>query len=213
MSDFKFTCPHCQQHLSVDSSMVGTQVACPTCSGTLIVPEPPTSHPRHSLAPTEVGGICPYCRAEIAPTDRTRVCPACHTPHHADCWKENKGCTVFGCSMAPPDEEKIAVTLPSGAQAHRQALTPQPPVSAYRPKTNAPGAVSSLVWGILGFFLCGLILGIVAISNANKAKKLIREQPDTYTGEGLATAGLVIGIIDLVAWALILIANIANAGV
>lgn len=107
MSDFKFTCPHCQQHLSADSSMVGTEVACPTCSGRLIVPEPPTSQPRVTPPRSEVGGTCPYCRAEITPTDRTRVCPACHTPHHADCWKENKGCTVFGCSMAPPDEEKI----------------------------------------------------------------------------------------------------------
>jgi len=109
--------------------------------------------------------------------------------------------------MAPPDEEKIAVALPAETHTYRQA----PPVAAYRPKVNAPGASSSLVWAILGLPTCGLILGIVAISNANKAKRLIREQPDAYTGEGLATAGLVIGIIDLVAWALIIIANIAKA--
>lgn len=107
MRDFKFTCPNCQQRLSADSSMVGTEVVCPTCSGRLIVPEPPTA--KSSDSRTEVGGTCPYCRAEIFPTDRTRVCPACHTPHHADCWEENKGCTVFGCSMAPPDEEKISL--------------------------------------------------------------------------------------------------------
>jgi hypothetical protein len=109
--------------------------------------------------------------------------------------------------MAPPDEEKIAVTLPAETHTHRHA----PPVTTYRPRVNAPGASSSLVWAILGLFCCGLIFGIVAISNANNAKKLIREQPDAYTGEGLATAGLVIGIIDLVAWGLIIIANIANA--
>jgi DNA-directed RNA polymerase subunit RPC12/RpoP len=126
MSDFKFTCPHCQQHLSADSSMVGSEVACPTCSGRLIVPEPPTSQPRVTHPRSEVGGTCPYCRAEITPTDRTRVCPACHTPHHADCWKENKGCTVFGCSMAPPDEEKISL---AGAvsSAPRVVGTVQPP--------------------------------------------------------------------------------------
>ena len=54
---------------------------------------------------------------------------------------------------------------------------------------------------ISGLFSCGIfgIVGIVAIVTANKAKKLIREQPDLYDGDGLATAGLVIGIIDL-AW-------------
>ena len=114
--------------------------------------------------------------------------------------------------MAPPDEEKIAVSLPAESQARQQSAGASAPRPQYRPKTNAPGASSSLVRAILGFFFCGLILGLVAISNANKAKKLIQSQPDVYTGEGLATAGLVIGIIDLVAWALILIAKIANAG-
>ena len=54
--------------------------------------------------------ICPYCRTEIASTDRVKVCPTCETPHHEDCWIENKGCTVYGCTMAPPDEEKISIT-------------------------------------------------------------------------------------------------------
>ena len=109
MSDFKFPCPHCQQHLSADSSMVGTEVACQACSGILIVPEPPQSPVLPFSSQVTVGGVCPYCRSEISHSDRMRVCPACHTPHHADCWKENKGCTVFGCTMAPPDEEKISL--------------------------------------------------------------------------------------------------------
>jgi len=132
MSDVRLTCPHCKQHLAADSSMVGTQVACPTCSGTLIVSERPASQPRPSSPPTEAGGICPYCRAEIAPTDRTRVCQACRTPHHADCWEENKGCTVFGCSMAPPDEEKISL---AGAVA-----SAPPAVAAAQPSPIAVGS-------------------------------------------------------------------------
>jgi len=37
-------------------------------------------------------------------------CPGCGTPHHADCFAENGGCTVFGCSQAPADEAKVTVT-------------------------------------------------------------------------------------------------------
>jgi|GEM_PF-1712994 len=72
------------------------------------------------------------------------------------------------------------------------------------PMTNAPGAVQSLVFGILGLVICGVIFGPLAISRANSAKREIAFNP-TYGGGGLATAGLVLGIIDLVAWGLVLV--------
>ena len=52
--------------------------------------------------------VCPYCRTEIADTERLD-CPGCATPHHPECFAENSGCTVFGCSKAPADETKISV--------------------------------------------------------------------------------------------------------
>lgn len=75
------------------------------------------------------------------------------------------------------------------------------------PKTNAPGAVAALVCGIIGFFVCGLILGIVAISKANAAKRAIEADP-TLGGGGMATAGLVLGILDLVAWGILVLIRI-----
>ena len=53
---------------------------------------------------------CPYCRAPIEPEDESTLCEACATLHHADCYSENGGCTVFGCSKAPVDEPKISVS-------------------------------------------------------------------------------------------------------
>jgi hypothetical protein len=77
----------------------------------------------------------------------------------------------------------------------RQAQTPDGVYAG--PTVNAPGAVASLVCGILGFFICGLILGIIAITKAQEAKRAIAADP-RYTGAGMATAGMVLGIIDLV---------------
>ena len=52
--------------------------------------------------------VCPYCRTEINHADGEQTdCPGCSTPHHSDCFAENGGCTVFGCSHAPVDEPKI----------------------------------------------------------------------------------------------------------
>ena len=59
-------------------------------------------------------------------------------------------------------------------------------------------ATSSLVCGIVGLFVAGIILGIVAIAQGNKAKQL------GYQG-GKATAGIVLGIIDIVLVVLLLI--------
>ena len=79
------------------------------------------------------------------------------------------------------------------------------PDGIYRgPQQTAPGATASLVYGILGFFICGIIFGIVAIVKAKDAKTLIATDP-RYGGGGMATAGMVLGIIDLVAWVLIII--------
>ena len=38
--DLNFHCPGCNQELSVDDSMVGTQVGCPSCGDIITVPEP-----------------------------------------------------------------------------------------------------------------------------------------------------------------------------
>lgn len=54
--------------------------------------------------------VCPYCRCPVEVADREQtVCAGCGTPHHSDCYAENGGCTVFGCSAAPPDEPKLNV--------------------------------------------------------------------------------------------------------
>jgi hypothetical protein len=45
MSDFKFSCPTCGQHISCDTSNVGMTVACPACNTALVVPPPPQAAP------------------------------------------------------------------------------------------------------------------------------------------------------------------------
>lgn len=90
----------------------------------------------------------------------------------------------------------LAVTIGTPLCPACRAIT-SPDGLYHGPKTNAPGAVSSLVCGIIGLVVCGIVLGPIAISSANKAKNAISSDP-SLGGEGLATAGKVLGIIDLV---------------
>ena len=76
-------------------------------------------------------------------------------------------------------------------------------------KTN-PAAVASLVCSLVGLIIAGLPLGIVAICLSVAAKKHIKVFPNEK-GSGMATAGLVIGIIDVVftsIWTIIKTANL-----
>ncbi len=82
---------------------------------------------------------------------------------------------------------------------------PPPPPQYGAPMPGAvPGtnkkAIWSLVLGIVGLICCGFIAGIPAIILANMAKKEIATTGEG--GSGMATAGLVLGVIAIV-WGVI----------
>src|SRR5262249_39989952 len=48
MADIKFSCPHCNQHITCDELWGGHQLQCPGCQGSLIVPGGAATAPAHS---------------------------------------------------------------------------------------------------------------------------------------------------------------------
>jgi len=71
MSEFKFLCPVCGQHIATDSSAGGTQIECPTCFQKIVVPQPPKSDSKYILSATQY--IKPP--AAPAPTPVSRPTP------------------------------------------------------------------------------------------------------------------------------------------
>jgi hypothetical protein len=67
--------------------------------------------------------VCPYCRTPILSEEPVTVCEGCGTRHHSDCYSENGGCTIFGCSGAPAEEPKLTVSAPDLASASRGAVS------------------------------------------------------------------------------------------
>ena len=64
-----------------------------------------------------------------------------------------------------------------------------------RPTANE--AIWALVLGIGSFVLCGIFAAIPAIIVGNNAKKKIAASGGAYAGEGMATAGIVLGWIQV----------------
>lgn len=61
-------------------------------------------------------------------------------------------------------------------------------------------AVWSTVVGVIGLFFFGPILGVVAVGLAVSARRAMRAAPGHLRGAGWATAGLVLGWIDIALW-------------
>ena len=74
---------------------------------------------------------------------------------------------------------------------------PQMPAPAQVTIRTSTLAIVSLITGILCWFLLPLIGAIIAVITGHMAKNEIRQSNGLITGEGMATAGLVLGYIHL----------------
>jgi hypothetical protein len=88
----------------------GRQCANPRCPASPLfvsggTPQPPVEIAlQPSAGPAVAGSVsktCPYCQSAILLQQDPFVCPTCKTPHHRECWRENGGCTTYGCRNAP----------------------------------------------------------------------------------------------------------------
>jgi hypothetical protein len=105
--------------------------------------------------------VCPYCRTDIGAEENPVLCEGCGSAHHADCYMENGGCTIFGCSKAPGDEPKMSVSTPelvaaasSVSQVQRRIPPPPPPgVTLHQPaEVNLQRVANRVVPSIFGGF-------------------------------------------------------------
>jgi DNA-directed RNA polymerase subunit RPC12/RpoP len=131
MSEFKFTCPVCGQHIAADSSASGLQIECPTCFQRIIIPQAPASGSKYLLSATQ------YIRP---PRD---IAPATPTPPIAPVRK----------SMLPSLAASLLVLLVAGLLVYIMMSRPgHSGTSQVDPKQNqGAGEAWSLDLGRLDF--------------------------------------------------------------
>src|SRR5215472_13755775 len=121
--------------------------------------------------------FCFNCGASMA--DTAQACPRC-------------GALV----TAVPQSSPPPVPLPAGA-----AAVPQ----QYAGQETDGKAVGSLILGILAIFPFGLLAGIPAVVLGHMSKSSIAKSMGRLKGEGMATAGLIMGYFSVAFVPLILI--------
>src|SRR5262245_45236867 len=67
MSEFKFACPVCGQHITADSSTTGSQLECPTCFQKIVVPQAPAADsPKFIIAASQVSKPREFTNGQFA---------------------------------------------------------------------------------------------------------------------------------------------------
>src|SRR5581483_11213091 len=97
-----------------------------------------------TLAPpaTATDVKCSICQWAIGEQEQTHVCPSCGLKFHAECWKENYGCSSYGCeqvnALHPDRETSAAVATPEHAAVEEEheelaALAATSPAESHLP--------------------------------------------------------------------------------
>ena len=145
--------------------------------------------------------------------DAVVECPKCGAVHHEHCWAAHGGCGTFDC--APPrrlieEGEAPSVRIPAAdidravPLARPRPATPNVPVPPPRPVQSGTSrlAVVALVLALVGIVFVGMITGLVAIVLGSIALGSIHHS--RQRGTGLAVAGILVGVADVVGWILVL---------
>ncbi|MDP0491650.1 MAG: DUF4190 domain-containing protein [Verrucomicrobiota bacterium JB023] len=106
---------------------------------------------------------------------------------------------------------------PQAAGSTLQQPSPSPQLAS-PPQQNGM-ALASLILGIASFVCGGPLTGIAAIICGHIAKRQLRDSPYEQTGDGLATAGLVMGyiavgltVLAIVAYVILLTVAVGSGG-
>lgn len=76
MSDIRFACPRCQQHIQAETNYAGVEIACPSCHARMIVPgQPVAAATSAAIAPPPVmpSSVSLAAGATTAPAPRPPV--------------------------------------------------------------------------------------------------------------------------------------------
>lgn len=66
--------------------------------------------------------------------------------------------------------------------------------------TKAPNSISGFVCSLLGCFVpfVGFVLSIIGLVLCTKGYKVVRSNPDAYSGSGFLIAGFILGVLGLI---------------
>lgn len=141
--------------------------------------------------PAAVGGVraCPKCGYQVP--IKQDECPSCHVFIS----KYEQMLARKAQSLAPMSATPAA----GGTMYPGPVAQGNTGVSPYVGKITCPEAKQALIYGIVGMFCFGFVLGILAVVKGIGAISSINENPQ-YSGKIMAIFGIILGVVDFIGW-------------
>jgi predicted RNA-binding Zn-ribbon protein involved in translation (DUF1610 family) len=116
------SCPQCGQAVGLSSGPTGNMATCGGCGANFVASaDPPIAAVEPGASPVSQstptferldGVVCTYCRTPIGSAEPATKCSDCGSAYHEECWNENGGCGVYGCSKVPEVEKRSSIEVP-----------------------------------------------------------------------------------------------------
>ena len=193
----RVTCPKCLKHLQIDADAAVSSVTCPYCRTTLDLSLPARQvTTRQALGDGPSLGSPKPSEADVSQSAAVRrVAPSGNLMHCPDC----AGLVSRDARACPRCGAPVAVTIELPVTTIPVVEPPALPSTGTIGKSYRGTAVAGFVCSLLGIFLVGLILGLIGLILAASASSGMARSGNN-DGRGLATAGIVLGIIDIAGW-------------
>jgi hypothetical protein len=125
---------------------------------------------------------CAVCHSAIVAREEMITCPDCAMTFHAECWRENLGCSSYGCPQVnclQPHTEPA----PIGGQPNETETIEEP---AGHSRSEPILLAASVVGSFLGALLFGGLAAVIALASL---VVLIRKKPNR---SGLLVAAIIV---------------------
>jgi hypothetical protein len=115
--------------------------------------------------PEPQAALCSICQTAIQSGEDQTTCPSCGLEFHAACWRENYGCSAYGCDqvnvLAPPEKQHPGTEQPLQGEV-AEALPAEQPYPAFADDLPAafPWESVLLALSFVAMFLSALGFGV-----------------------------------------------------
>lgn len=140
---------------------------------------------------------CSICHSPIATGEESTACPSCGLTFHADCWKENLGCSAYGCAQAgvlKPAEPAIA---DAPDQTTDVPVETDPVVEEDLDAAAFPWESVFLIVSVAGVLLGALAYGVPALIGAIGTAIYLAAFQDSRKRRILAIVALLVCVLGI----------------
>ncbi|MGH7201458.1 MAG: FHA domain-containing protein, partial [Planctomycetaceae bacterium] len=169
----RFQCA-CGATIKARAVLAGRRGRCKRCGEMVTVPQPDEEVLEAveilDDEPESIGvkEVCSVCQSDLDEEDERTICSACGLPFHSECWRENLGCSAYGCrnvNALKPRPQPLPARPPLRSFGPPVQTGPRP--AAVDPGTPweylfLAGTALAVLLGLVTFGLTALVAGIAA---------------------------------------------------